>query len=983
MVFKKIEVYGFKSFADKLEVDFSGGVTCIVGPNGCGKSNVSDAVRWVLGEQSSRALRGTNMQDVIFKGTERRNQLGYCEVSLFFDNANQLFPVDFSEVVISRKLYRSGESEYFINKKNARLKDINNLLHDSGIDRDGLTIISQGQVGEIINSKPETRRGIFEEAAGIAKFKARKVEAERKLEAVQLDLTRVTDVITEIERNLGPLLRQAAAAEKYVTLRERLKTLEINAYITQYDSAAEVKALLNNELLEIHNQLEQMQFDISQAATDSTAAMDTLAAIDKHAETMREQVLQLSLGLERHKGDAKLVQEKLEILGQQEGDIRTELNLLTRQLDEERTRQAEAKHELMQLYERHEDLSHQLAAANQDCVSTAERDNAVSALNLEKERLLTKKRTIESLVESGEGFRFSVRKILEAKYKRSDVGNRVIGAVAQEIEVPKELESAIEVALGAAAQNIITHDEAGAKAMIDLLKRENFGRATFLPLTSAKVRTFTAEERREMGEVIGVASELVGYDVNIEPVIQSLLGRVVVVDGLDNAISLAKRSRYSYKIVTLDGDVIETRGSITGGSKNAQSNNFWHTNQLSAIDAEIKTIEDKIYRETNGEKTAHDAREELTAAKIESAKLDSSISATEARLNSLANTTLLLEKSVADKQNALKALNKNLDLARDMEASEDEQRLYGEAVAKLETAKAELATLDDKKEGLRARITELETQRGTLATQIAEGQHKYYKSEVALAKVDIDIEQMQQRVAEEYCLNYAGCYEFKCENFELEPALAEIADLKRAIARLGHVNLDAIEQSRESKQRYDNYSEQVADLTAAKTDLEKVISDLSAEMETKFKEDFKKINHNFGVVFRELFNGGSARLVLTDEGDWLNSGIDIIAEPPGKKLQNISLLSGGEKALTAIAILFAILKLKPMPFCLLDEIEAALDDSNVARFAQYLQKFAQTTQFIVITHRKPTMELADNLYGVTMEEKGVSKLVSVKLETYA
>ena len=856
--FKKIEVYGFKSFADKLEVDFSDGVTCIVGPNGCGKSNVSDAIRWVLGEQSSKALRGSQMQDVIFKGTEKRQPLGYCEVSLHFDNTEHIFPIDYSEVVLTRKLFRSGESEYQINKKECRLKDITGILHDSGIDRDGLTIISQGQVSEIITAKPESRRDIFEEAAGIAKIKSVKVEAIRKLDRTRIDLERVTHVIQELHNNLAPLMKQAEKAEKYIVLRDELKNLEINTYITMYDNAAAEKEKLRIELENIDTLTKDKQVEIMNRSRQITSFSDQITALDKETEDLREQVLNLSVGLEREQNNKRF-----------------------------------------EIYEK------------------------LNELKQERAGLESKKRTIEHLIESGEGYKFSVRKLMATKHKA------IIGVVAQELKVPKHLEAAIEVALGAAAQNIITHDENGAKQLIEYLRRENSGRATFLPLTSVSVRTLKQDELRLINNhrnVLGCACDLVKYDAKIQPVVQALLGRTVIVDNLENAIELAREMKYSAKLVTLDGDVIETRGSITGGAKSALNNNLWHTNNLAMIDDALGALNAKIQT---------------------------------------------IEIQINDDQNQA-----NQDVA---------------SMSKLEAVRELLDKIGETKSMLKHDISKLEFEKIKLSDDIAEHTRAYYKLEAALARVDIDIEQMQARIDEEYGMNYSACFVYlqdqKIERIplgDLETATKLVSGLKRQINALGPVNLDVIEQSRDAKQRYDDYSTQVADLEKAKSDLEKVINDLSKEMVTKFRDSFETINKNFGIVFKELFGGGNAKLQLVPnaEGkvDYLESGIEIIAEPPGKKLGSLALLSGGEKALTAIAILFAILKLKPMPFCLLDEIEAALDEANVTRFAEYLGKFSGTTQFIVITHRKPTMELANNLYGVTMEEKGVSKLVSVKLE---
>jgi len=865
--FKKIEAYGFKSFADRLEVDFSGGITCIVGPNGCGKSNISDAVRWVLGEQSSKILRGTNMQDVIFKGTEKRSPLGYCEVSLHFDNGNKLFNVDYSEVVITRKLFKSGESEYQINRQQCRLKDITHLLHDCGIDRDGLTIISQGQVSDIITQKPELRRGIFEEAAGIARFKHTKVEAERKLERTQADLDRVYIVIGEIERNLAPLLKQAKAAEQYVVLQGELKNLEINAFVTMYDNAAGEKEKIRIQMTDCDNLIKGKQtliVDSNRAINEANAEID---ALDKEAGFLREQVVNLSVGVERETNNKKL-----------------------------------------ELYE------------------------GINILKQERAALLSKKRTIENLIESGEGYKFSVRKLMETKNRN------IVGVVAKELNVPEHLEAAIEVALGAAAQNIITNDEQGAKQLIEYIRDENFGRATFLPLTAAKVKLLSDEEQKlalNRRYVLGVASDLVKYKAKIQPVVQALLGRTIVVDGLDNAIELVRDMGYSAKVVTLDGDVIETRGSITGGSKSALNNNLWHNNNLALIEEGLTALEKRI-------------------------------------------TTLENQATVYEMQT-------------NHESAES---------AKLVAVRELVNAIGDKKYALRAQISEYEQGKLKLSDEIASLTQNYYRHENALGRIDVTTEQMQIRMDEEYQMNYSACHMYLTENNierinleNMDENIRRVSALKRQVNALGPVNLDAIEQSKSAKDRFDDYSTQVADLEKAKSDLQKVIKDLDGEMVNKFRDSFEAINKNFGEVFKELFGGGHARLNLVPTGgadggerpvkvDWLKDGIDIIAEPAGKKLANLTLLSGGEKALTAIALLFAILKHKTMPFCILDEIEAALDEANVARFANYLQNFSATTQFIVITHRKGTMELANNLYGITMEEPGVSKIVSVKLENW-
>lgn len=848
---------GFKSFADKIEIDFGGGITGIVGPNGCGKSNVSDAIKWVLGEQSYKAVRGSSMQDVIFKGTANRKMQSYAEVALVFDNRTKVFEIDESEVTISRKLYRDGDSEYALNGQPTRLKDINNLLHDSGIDRDGLTIISQGQVTHLVESKPENRRDIFEEAAGIAKFRARKDEAERKLERTTQELVRVGDVLSEIERNLGPLMKQAEKAQKYLQLKEELKHLEINLFIYKYDHVAEEKAKAQAQADELDKELKQLQAQLETMDRASANGMQELSKLDQKVATLRDQILALSLDQERQSGEQLLYQATADSLHQAE---------------------------------------------------------------LQREQLLSKKQMIANIIDSGEGFKYSVKKLIEERNKNSAVAKAIVGVVSQELTVPENLETAIEMALGAAAQNVITHDEEDAKQLVALLASKSLGRATFLPITAVKAREIKPDERailKGMGaRVLGVASELVSYKPNIAGVISNLLGRVIVCDNLDSAIALSRQSKYAFKVVTLDGDIIEPRGSITGGSKNAVTNAIWHTNNLKQIEKSLTEV-------------------------------DANIAALREKLKTLQADTKATKVSAAQ--------------------------------AKLEKLKDELAKTMAERDNLHYATGTSVSGRTELSEQINALQVKYYYASNLLVKMDAEIENLSQRIADEYGLNYSACYAERDAEFDVVVAEPRVNELRRAIQHLGNVNLDAIEQVKADSERYESYKAQSDDLFAAKQDLEKVMRDLSGQMEKNFQTAFEQINKNFGKVFQELFGGGKAELVLTDAENFLECGIDIIAEPPGKKLSNISLLSGGEKALTAIAILFAILKYKTMPFCLLDEIEAALDDANVSRFAGYLHNFSGETQFIVITHRKPTMELADRLYGITMEEKGISKIVSVKL----
>ena len=990
-MFKKIELYGFKSFADRIIVNFSGGLTCIVGPNGCGKSNVSDAIRWVLGEQSSKALRGTNMQDVIFKGTEARKQLGYCEVNLYFDNTSKMFPVDFDEVVIGRKLYRSGESEYLLNRNPVRLKDINTLLHDSGIDRDGMTIIGQGQVAEIINAKAEGRRGILEEAAGISNFKSRKVEAERKLERVAAELVRVNDVISEIDRTLGPLLRQAEKAEIYVHLRDQLKLLEINAYLHSYDTQADKKTQLQSVMDKTTAELSEKQALIADLQSTGARAMSDLNSLDERAENLRELILELSLTLQRTEGEGTLAAEKVAFLQGQERELIKELSALETRLEFDQSNLENAKKLLSSLNLESARLTEKLSAASARWENARATTSRLFDLRHKREKLLGRRETIAAM-DGGEGFKFAVKKLLSSNEPR--ITQNMIGVVAKLLTPNKDLELAIETALGSSAQNIVVPTEDNAKTLIELLKQNNWGRATFLPLSAMKGRTITPEERRNFtSSVLGVASELVTFDRKIEPAITSLLGRVVITDTINTAVALAKTTRYAFKIVTLSGDVIEPRGSITGGSKNSLQGQLWHTTALEEIDKELTTVDAELAKLDSADEAG--LSDDLTALKVKLAATSSEIAHLTQTIETGINTARELYATFRAKSEQLKSIQSTLLVAQGREIDQEGAKLYREGTQKLESAKVELAKIDQHKEELRALAFESDERRTQTMDEAASLHELYYKTQAALEKLDNDINALQERIWEEYGLNYSSCYPFKVENFDYQAALSDISALRKEISKLGHINIEAIEQSKDAKTRFDSYTTQVADLNAAKADLEQIIANLCGEMTEKFRQTFDAVNQNFGVVFRELFGGGSARMFLTDPDDILNSGIEIEAVPNGKRLQNINLLSGGEKALTSIAILFAILKLRPMPFCLLDEIEAALDEANVTRFANYLKRYSTTavetpdncalssTQFIVITHRKPTMELADHLYGVTMEEKGVSKLVSVKLEAYA
>jgi len=1188
MNFKKIELAGFKSFADKIEVKFDSGVTAIVGPNGCGKSNVADAIRWVLGEQSSKNLRGNSMQDVIFNGTERRKSLSYCEVTLTFDNTDRYFNYDFDEVAITRKLYRSGESCYLINRNECRLKDITNLLFDSGIGKDGYSIIGQGKVEQIISSKPEDRRTIFEDAAGISKFKSRKTEAERRLERTRENIARVNDIVLEIERQMGPLKRQAENAKAYLQFKDQLKDLEINTYIFQFENAQNVKDQISLKIKAIEEELNIETSRLVETTNDYNFNMNKLDEIDKEIEAVHDQILKLTVKIEQQSGEIKVIRERLNNLNTQKDKINLEIlnakNALIKdeaEFESKKNKQNELDVKIGQLHLSYEEVSKEYLnivdeitqkeeetslnqqkmfdamdklsnlkinfskyqaektmleeslkeSENKESVtreSLAEKEKVLNELQLNCKKLFeekancakifadskfkqesllneiretenekhnisvrlqvyeNKKRMLQDMQNAFEGYQNAVKKLLQDSKNNEHIRNKMMGALANLITVPVKFETAVEVALGNAVQNIVTFSDVGAKELITYLKNKQYGRATFLPINTIKPRNIANEDKKilSVNGVFGVASQLIDYSSDIDNIIGNLLGTTIIVDNMDTAIDISHKTIYSYKIVTLDGDVISTTGAMTGGSRkqetanlisrereiNTLSNEIYkmqtelanknsHLNELIKEQEYLKNninkfLEDKNNSEINFVKenekylqykaNIEDLREELSLVSASNLHIKERIEVITQELSSIdeleENATTSKEettKFISEKQNLyselrvkrdkineqltlikveiasleqqLSSINEDLtrlDLDKDKqneilkmlnsELLQIEETIQdGEAIIqqqyekaenfdlknKLDKVKEKQSSLEINKQETQVNIKNLDAKRLDLNESIKKINDKKFAEEMHLSKVDTELESMQEKIYEDYSLVYETCLEYKRPDFDISVAMPEIYRIKKEIQKLGAVNINAIDDVKILLERYEEKSAQVEDLSKAESELTQIISDLSKEMTSRFDTAFKKISENFKVTFKELFGGGNAKLELieSESGDPLEAGVDIVAEPPGKKLQNITLLSGGEKALTAIAILFSILKLRPMPFCLLDEIEAALDDSNVERFAQYLKRFSKVTQFIVITHRKPTMELADSLYGVTMEEKGVSRTVSVKL----
>ncbi len=1184
MIFKKIEMVGFKSFADRTTIEFNDNFTAIVGPNGCGKSNVSDAIRWVLGEQSPKTLRGDSMQDVIFNGTEKRKSLSYCEVTLTFDNSTRFFNFDYDELAITRKLYRSGESEYLINRNTCHLRDITNLLYNSGLGKNGYSVVSQGKVTELVDAKPENRRAMFEDAAGISKYKNDKKEAERKLERTTDNLTRVKDILSEIERQMGPLKKQAENAKKYLEYKGRLKDLEVNAYIYQYENANDVKEKINLKLDALNKQIDMRQGDLDSANENYDKAMFDLTNFDKTLSALNDKILELTINLEKQESETKLARERInytykendrlnldksntqtaievcqeekEKKTQEFSSLNADLEALEKSFDELSENYSaianelalsedeagqgqqkiietlgslsDIKSSLSRLLAEKELLSTSLNNLNEDLANLSnkseenkkilsesqslletkeqslskikqEQDSIASGsyllerkikeLENEKANINTqikvyenRKKLLTDLQNEYEGYSYAVKKLLRESEKNTFIKRNIVGVVASLIKVPEKFETAIEVALGGAVQNIVTYNEDGAKELIKFLKDNSFGRATFLPITSMKRRAF--DERLIAGKqgCFGLASSLVDYNRDIDNVVSNLLGNTVIVDNLNTAVTLAKSSGYAFRIVTLDGDVVNPQGSLTGGSKKAESSNLIgrereietlgieiiklekrveEINKEIALDSEKFTSQKKKLDELASKKnnleieiasdkeklnsvkaTVEEAEDNYKVAEMEattvknklkliseelvkSEKIESALSGNKvdadelirekkekfeklrAERDKINNNILTVKVEIAEtktKINSVKTdierldndlgrynvnlvnideqLNKNIEFINSCEEMIKQKLASAPSSAKkveLEEQIKKRASVEEDKARLSDKIKELDNNKSALMDDLSNLRDKKFREEMNLSKVDTELEQMQERIYEEYSLSYSTCLDLRRADFDIEVAMPEIGKLKKDINALGYVNVNAIEDCKTLLDRYDDLNSQAMDLEKAQDDLNKIIKDLSGIMIEKFNNELNRINESFKLTFRELFGGGTAKLALSDENDPLESGVEIFAQPPGKKIQNMTLLSGGEKSLTAMAVIFAILRIKPLPFCLFDEVEAALDDSNVEIVDKYLKKLSTDTQFILITHKKPTMEYANALYGVTMEEKGVSKIVSVLL----
>ncbi|MBE5806502.1 MAG: chromosome segregation protein SMC [Clostridiales bacterium] len=1180
MYLKRLELQGFKSFADKTILEFKPGITSVIGPNGSGKSNISDSIRWVLGEQSMKSLRGAKSEDIIFNGTQSRKSLGFAEASIVIDNSDNALPIEYNEVTVTRKIYRSGESGYFINKVPCRLKDILELFMDTGIGKDGYSIIGQGKIDEILSNKSEDRRHIFEEAAGIVKYRVRKGESEKKLEQTKLNLLRINDILTEIEANIEPLKIQAEKAKKFLDLREELKNIEVGLFLHNIDSYKEkleqivkdedimvsqrdtesdkldnmqkIKESLKSEIDNITSEIESVQ-NLSFESTNKIEKLNSEIGIanerisnnKSNSERLLNEIEEVKARiLELEEEKKQKIEKKNNIFSNKEKfenelkEKEAELAKLTETLSSKELEIQEQKQKVEENIDLKYELGNEISTleANYDNFEKREkvlkneiaetiseldstRDdkqqiskqyyqieseknniiNEIEKISNEKENALKiikdyeeeinklnydirmKDSRCKFLIETEkekEGYTKSVKSLLLDCDKISELKIGVHGVLANLISVDEKYQTAIEMTLGGVLQNIVTDNEQNAKKLVEHLRKNNLGRASFLPISSIKPTKIEKIKGNYSG-LIGVASELVTCDKKYKDIISNLLGRTVIVDNMDTGIQVAKNNNYSFRIVTLKGDIISNSGAITGGSIATKTVNILgRSNEIERLEKEIKQLSIKLEEVCNNkekyensissviekseelERKLNDVNIVYATEKQKMVSIEENIEKLVVRLEKLKqesekiknqkddNVRVKQEKeleiSTLDKQNSelniviekFALANKdnqkyiddlnfditnlrisvssfdesgasidemveriNLDIQNNNASIENKQKQIdeisnenNELEISINKYNSDIQNIKSDVENSSVKIDELKKLRVdkneklentekniTEQFSVIEGlKEQLVKIDVKKTKFEQDLRQVVDNLWDEYELTPNSCGEYEKPS-NVQNTQKEVNKLRTQIRDLGSINIDSIEEYKKNKERYDFMSEQRLDLENTQTKLRNIIADMTKTMKTQFAEKFALINKNFNEVFVELFGGGKAEIVLEDEDNILECGIDIRVQPTGKKLQNMMLLSGGEKAFTAIALLFAILKINPAPFCILDEIEAALDDVNVYRYAEYLKKFSSETQFLVITHRKGTMEAADTVYGITMEENGISKLLSMKM----
>ena len=997
MYLKALEIQGFKSFADKTRLTFEKNITAIVGPNGSGKSNISDAILWVMGEQRSKALRGSKMEDVIFGGTEKRSSMGYAQVSLIIDNSAHIFDSDSSEIMLTRRYYRSGESEYYINREAVRLKDINSLLMDTGLGRDGYSIIGQGRIADIVSSKSTDRREVFEEAAGISRFRYRKEEAERKLEKTEENLLRINDKIEELELQVGSLKKQAELARQYMKLRDEIRVQEVSAWMATLDKLHEQAAAVSAEYEQTVRSLEQARADLEALYASSGNISERMHQKDVETERARErlaaaenQAAQCESMAAVLRADVKSSRESMErMLGdiaEQENRVRG----IQKNIDDNAGRLAELDGELIRLREENGSITNMIEGCR---MKLASRENAVGQLSDRANRISVEARSMESRInmlsemeKDYEGYSKAVKTVMREAGRGNLKG--IHAPVANLVKTDDEFALAIETALGAAGQNIVVDTQNDGRRAIELLKKQDAGRATFLPVDTIRGTVMRDAPVRDPG-FVGIASELVRFDEKYGEIFGNLLGRTVVAEAMPDAIRISKNNGNRLRIVTLDGQLINAGGSMTGGSNARGTGIISRANELEKLKKQReKLVESEKSCAQQLERAKADyasVRYQLDMQLEEQSELKSRISSREAEKRAVESSTaqlkLLLESLTGDSQarrDAVDAFRRKID-GFNGKLAEKEAELAG-INSRAEAIRAEIAEISKGKLELEGRRTRADREAQERNRDILDLERRSAKIEQKKLAADMEEQQIMDKLWDNYELSHSAAQAMRRPVENLQRANRAIAELRRQISALGTPNLGAIDEYARVSERYDFLTGQRDDVTKAKGELNDIIRDITGQMEQLFTARFSEIDRCFRQTFLELFGGGKASLRLEDENDVLNCGIEIKVQPPGKALTNLSLLSGGEMAFVAIALYFAILKVRPTPFCVMDEIEAALDETNVTRYAEYMRRMSDRTQFLVITHRRGTMEEADMLYGVTMQEKGVSTVIELDLE---
>ncbi len=972
MNLKRIEIHGFKSFADKSVIEFEPGITGIVGPNGCGKSNISDAVRWVLGEQSAKSLRGSNMSDVIFAGSADRKPQNVAEVTLVFDNTDRFINYDYNEVEITRRLYRqNNEAEYLLNREPCRLKDIVDLIMDTGLGRDSLSIISQGNISSFADSKPEDRRGMFEEAAGVAKYKKRKIESIRKLERTKDNLDRVEDICLELEKQISPLKRQKEKAELYLNLKDELQSIEVRVLVKEIEQ-------LSHSLKELNESLEEQE--IKKVEKEGVVLLN-----EQQNETLKKRMFELDQQVNELQGQLLTAMNQVSSLETQKVEIDTNRKHILESTDKDdltsRIQQmklilkdsiVEYNH-LLERYKQTKQEKNELELEQQKIKDKTESiRTSLEHKNIEIHRQRSRKEQLVDLTENKSQYSFGVRSILKAKSSLQGI----VGVLGELIETEEKYEQALSIALGQAATFIVARNDQNARDAISFLKDNKAGRATFLPLTTMKPRLLREEHLllcQNTNGYLGVMSDFIDCSRDILSIVQNQLGNVIVTENLKQASALSRALYNRYKIVTLDGDVVNVGGSLSGGTLKNQNSSYGYKRELESIKVSLSQLENSMAQSKNElnelenearENAHHLLQKQMSFAKleVELTTKNSDLQVSKSEYESLTNRHVELNEMISGEQDnqLIEELN---------EAKQRRDSLTEDIQAKREL-RMSIVNENERIE------EELKIERKVLR----DIQSQMTQQQILKAKYETEVTNYLTRLNEEYKMTYEFALEEYQQEIELASSKESVRVLRHKIDSLGHVNLESIDMYNEVSTRYESLNQQRIDLISAQDKILEAISEMDEIMTERFSETFEKINLEFNIVFRNLFGGGRAELRYSDPDNILETGIDIDVQPPGKSVQNITLFSGGEKALIAISGLFAILRVRPVPMCILDEVEAALDVANVERFAKYLKEFASDTQFIVVTHREGTMAECDLLYGATMQQKGVTKLVSVKLK---